>query len=308
MTVKRSSGTSLGRGLAGILHDAYSVERAPEVAGLLGLVNSEDIPAVRQLVTELALGAIVEGFDAEGVILARTDEAKTSPIVSTRLPACWQRLDGPGFELAGHLFDALHREPDLADHDEDWPRPVDLAFGDRHVWIDRQDVGALRLVAGLIREQPVSQRERGPLRSLLRSVIGAIVGARFATPAGRDLVVESIESVPGGGSMATVGYGPEGSLRLVQGTGLDDAWAIAEATTGLLNQPFTIEFAAQTSVSDERLVTVVVMSSVEDGSPVVGLSVDPRTSALGPAIAVLSAAQSVGVMLDELNGLVRSDR
>ncbi len=314
LNAKKSPASGLGKDLSGILDSAYTAERSPEVAGLFGRVGAADASAVRRLVSEIALGALMGGFDAEGALLAWQSEGVPEPELAADVGPIWQRIDGPGFTLAAKIGAMLERTPNGSELDKDWPAPMEFEVNDRSVRIGRQDAGSVRLASALIRSTPLGATDQVPLRSLLRSVAAAMAGERYAVPPGGDLTVtirqagaidDRSASAAGGGPVAVLGYGSGEGRALVEAPGDDVPMAVAAAAAALLSEPYDVEFAGQSDIGGNRQVTVVVLSGA-DGAPIVGLSIDPPRSRLGPAAAVLNAAQSVGVLPELDSGRIET--
>ncbi len=156
--------SGLGRGLAGILGDALTYERAPEVSNLLGIRST---PEVRKLATSLALTALAEGFGAEGVVVVSRAVAGSLATVASRLPEGWSGLDAEGFELAGRLWAALGN-PDLEFEQ--------LELGELHLLICRQQSAAGPLAAAMVRPSAFDDQEQRLVARLVRSVALAVNG------------------------------------------------------------------------------------------------------------------------------------
>lgn len=262
---------------------------------------------MRQLVSQLAVGALIGGFDADGAIVAWQAEGVGEPEVAAELSAPWRRVDGPGFALAARMGALLDRKPNGAELDEDWPAPVQFELDDRSVWVGRQDAGSMHLVSAIVRVEPLAANDDAPLGSLLRSVAAAMAGERYSAPPGSHLSVstepqpdpqpDQRSGIDAGDDMvrAVVGLGADGERGRITATGRDAPTAIANAAVQLLSEAYTVEFAGQSLLTEGRQVTLVVLAG-PGGAPIVGLSIDPPRTQLGPAAAVLNAAQSVGVM------------
>ena len=94
----RSGG--LGRGLAGIIDESLADRGLGRGVGIAQLVGQKPLAAparVRDYVTQVAIGAITDGFGADAVVVARRDGVGLSPEVSERVPPSWKGSRGLAF-------------------------------------------------------------------------------------------------------------------------------------------------------------------------------------------------------------------
>lgn len=280
MQTQKSSG--LGRGLAGILGEALSLDRAPEVSHLLGIRST---PQVRRLATELALSALADGFAADGVIVvsraASTSEVdgRATATVASRLPEGWSGFDAEGFEVAGRLWQALDN-PQLEFEQ--------VSLGEQHLLICRQESAAGPLAAAIVRGRPFGHAEQRLVARLVRSVALAVNGGReVPSTASIRVLAKSADD----GVLADVRLIGPGDRRHAAAVGTDEVTAVAAAAAELCNSSLSVVFAGRARVQSE-VVTVVVVTDGE--GPLFGLSVTDPTSGTGAVEAVFNAAVAAG--------------
>ncbi len=269
--------SGLGKGLAGILDDALSYQRAPEVSTLLGVRNT---PEVRRLATELALTALAEGFQADGVVVVSRSGPGRSATVASKLPEGWSGLDGEGFELAGRLWAALD------DVDFDFAQ---TSLDGRQMLICRQDSSQGPIAAAIVRSRPFDQDDERLVARLVRSVSLAVNGAS-EVPGGASIRV--LVKAGGDGVLADVRLVGPSDRRHAAAVGPDEVAAVAAAAAELCDVSLDVVFAGRTRIQNQD-VTIVV---VTDGSgPLFGLAVTDPSSDSGAVQAVFEAARAAGV-------------
>lgn len=276
-----ASNTGLGRGLSGILGDAMSQSRAPEVTSLLGLAAARRAPEVRRLVTELALQALSETFDSLGVMLVRRDPDRASAAVSSRIPSSWAIDDPVGFEVAGRLWSALGAPADRREQ-----TPLDGA----HLFVTRQSAGESVVAAAVLRREPFAEAEQRIVDRLLRSVSTAL-GDAGPVPPGVTLDVDPDDS----GSVAVrLSFDEPGRAPMIgRAEGAMSARTTAAAALGLCSASLSVRFAGTSLINGHRVHLVVVEES--GGGPLFGLSVGHPDDPVGPAEAALAAAAVIGI-------------
>ncbi len=268
--------SGLGRGLAGILGDALTYERAPEVSNLLGIRST---PEVRKLATSLALTALAEGFGAEGVVVVSRAVEGSLATVASRLPEGWSGLDAEGFELAGRLWTALG-DPDLEFEQ--------VKLGELHLLICRQQSAAGPLAAAMVRPAAFDDQEQRLVARLVRSVALAVNGGN-EVPA--DASIRVLAKEADDGVLADVRLVGPGDRRHAAAVGPDEVNAIAAAAAELCDLSLSVVFAGRTRVQSQDVTVVVVTDG--DG-PLFGLSVSDPSSGTGAVEAVFNAAVAAG--------------
>ncbi len=268
--------SGLGRGLAGILGDALSYERAPEVSQLLGIRST---PEVRKLATALALTALAEGFSAEGVVVVSRAVEGTLATVASRLPEGWSGLDAAGFEVAGRLWSALG-DPSLEFEQ--------LPLGDLSLLICRQESAAGPIAAAMVRPEAFDDQEQRLVARLVRSVALAVNGGR-EVPA--DASIRVLAKTADDGVLADVRLVGPGDRRHAAAVGPDEVSATAAAAAELCDLSLSVVFAGRTRVQAQDVTVVVVTDG--DG-PLFGLSVTEPSSGTGAVQAVFNAAVAAG--------------
>lgn len=107
MDTRSNTGSGrLGRGVAGIIGDAFDTARAPEVSALLGAESTVRSPRIREAVTRLALAAVRDRFGAEAVLMASLDQGEPVRLTTVAGPA-WGSEEGASFEVHGRLWRTL---------------------------------------------------------------------------------------------------------------------------------------------------------------------------------------------------------
>ncbi len=270
--------SGLGKGLAGILSDALSYERAPEVSTLLGVRNT---PEVRRLATELALTALAEGFEADGVVVVSRSGEGRSATVASKLPEGWSGLDAEGFELAGRLWAAL---------DDDDFEFAQTALEGRQMLICRQDSSPGPIAAAIVRSRPFDHDDERLVARLVRSVSLAVNGASDV-PGGASIRV-LVNKSGDDGVLADVRLVGPRDRRHAAAVGADEVAAVAAAAAELCDVSLEVVFAGRARIQNQD-VTIVV---VTDGSgPLFGLAVTDPSSDSGAVQAVFEAARAAGV-------------
>ncbi len=279
--------SGLGRGLAGILGDALSYDRAPEVSQLLGVRST---PEVRKLATSLALTALAEGFAAEGVVVVSRAVEGTLATVASRLPDGWSGLDAAGFELAGRLWMALG-DPSF--------EFAQVPLGDLNLLICRQESASGPLAAAMVRPERFDEQEQRLVARLVRSVALAVNGGR-EVPA--DASIRVLAKTADDGVLADVRLVGPGDRRHAAAVGPDEVSAVAAAAAELCDLSLSVIFAGRTRVQAQDITVVVVTDG--DG-PLFGLSVTEPTAGTGAVEAVFNAAVAAGA--DPFAGLLAHD-
>ncbi len=274
--VETGKPSGLGRGLAGILGDALSYDRAPEVSQLLGVRST---PEVRKLATELALTALAEGFAADGVVVVSRPSVGATATVASRLPEGWSGLDGPGFEVAGRLWSAL------GDSSFEFEQ---VALGDQSLLICRQESAAGPLAAAMVRAERFDDHEQRLVARLVRSVALAVNGGREVPS---DASIRVLAKTADEGVLADVRLVGPGDRRHAAAVGADEVGAIAAAAAELCDLSLSVIFAGRTRVQAQDVTVVVVTDG--DG-PLFGLSVTEPTAGTGAVEAVFNAAVAAG--------------
>ncbi len=277
----------LGRGLAGILDDSRRPRRdnGPGLEQLLGRQSALSPPRVRQFVTETALGAIAEGFDADAVVIVRRESHGQPMVVSSRIPPSWEESSGLTFELFGQLWQLLDSADDRAVAER-------IVLGSDHGWIGRQGSVNGVLAAGVVRSRPFSSAEEATLGRVIRSVAVAVGTDGPALAPGTRLSA-TVEPERDGWRAEVVVTGDDHRERLRSvARGSRSELAVARAAAELCGAPCEVAFAGRTEL-DRAVVTIVVLND-QLNSPLLGLSVSDIDDPAGPAEAVLAAMAAVG--------------
>jgi hypothetical protein len=271
--------SGLGRGLRGILGDAANESHSREVSELLGSSSQRNSPEIRRLIAELAVDAISNGFDAEGVMMARIDANGGVSALQTRLASTWSPSDPLGFEVNGRLWETLRRPS----HE-----PTQVVIGRWSVLFCRQAVGSTVVAAAVLRARPFDNEEQAQLDLLIRS-------------AARATEVESL--IPDSTSLRVLVTPSEdrflADVRLVDGqsrrhgaaVGSTEDAAVAHAAVELCDLPMDVRFAGSTLVDGAHVSIVVLEGEV---GTVFGLAVTARLSSAGLVEATFAAAASAG--------------
>ena len=276
-----ASNTGLGRGLAGILGDALSTAPGSGVSELLGGERARQSPVVRELVTQLALRSIAEGFDADGVILVRRDAEGELAAVTSQLPSSWDGFDTISFEVSGRLWHKL----EASNHGFE-----QIVLGHNSVLLCHDATLGGSIAAAVVRSTAFDSDECQTVADLVRS-IGTALSGDDVLPTDRSVRVLTQES--GDGVLADVRLTGAGDRRHAASVAETSQLAVARAASELCDEQLVVEFAGDTVV-DGFLVTIVVVKR-HDGGPLFGLSVTDPGATNGPAIAVFSAASVIGV-------------
>lgn len=291
---RRSGATGLGKGLGGILGDALSADRAPEVSGLLGVAKVRRDPEVRKLVTELALESLAAGFGADGALIVARDADGELASVSSRLPSGWNTLEATAFESVGRLWKLLEEpaslRPDQADEavgtSFSAQIPVEqITVGATSLLLCRCMAGSSPMAAAVLRSTPFDQREQQTVYRLVESVAVALHGDT-SPPADAQIRVLTREA--GEGILADVRVDDGSDRRNAASVAADQVTAVARAAAELCDTALSVEFAGQSRIQS-CLVTVVTLTD-ELGGPLFGLAVSDPASSTGPVEAVFSAA------------------
>jgi len=277
--VSGASSSGLGRGLGGILGQAMTDSRAPEVSMLLGASALRKAPEVRQMVSELALQALSESFDTLGVLLVRCDVDQPLAAVTSRIPEEWSIDEPVGFEISGRLWGALNKAED--GHEQ-------FGIAGSHLLVTRQSMGTSVVGAAVLRTEEFDSSEVGIVERLLRSVATAL-GSGSPIPEGASLRV--LVQPSGEGVLADVRLGNDGDRRHAASVASDSERAVAQAAAELCDLPLSVRFAGKT-VIDNSIVNLVVVDEPA-GGPLFGLAITDQSSASGPAEATFAAASVV---------------
>jgi hypothetical protein len=275
--------SGLGKGLSGILGEALSTDRAPEVSELLGISNVRRDPEVRRLVSGLALDSLADGFGADAVVLVSRDEDNELASVSSRLPASWESLEAVPFETIGRLWSALDDDDMLDEQQTTLGEGVSLL-------LCRSNVQRHVTATAVLRSRPFDDNEIQTISRLVRSVAHAIHGDA-ALPSETSIRVLTRESEDG--LLADVRLGDEHGRRNAAAVGDDAVSAVAHAAAELCDAALTVSFAGQTTVL-KSLVTIVILLD-DSGGPLLGLAVTDTAAATGPVEAVFRAARVVNL-------------
>jgi hypothetical protein len=287
----------LGRGLAGILGDVQPplASRRRGLQQLLGRGFERSLSRIRQFVTDTALAAIAEGFEAEAVVIARRDGIGLPAVVSSRIPPSWEEAPSLTFELFGQLWRML----DDAASERTLPAAGvrrssgmvgrGVSIGNHEVWLGCQETVEGFLVAAVARCRPFTIDEDVVLARLVRSVAVAVGGEGPVLPEGS---IRSLE-VLGRSDWSEVDLCLEldGRRRRSRATGPTPELAVARAAAACCRPRCEVTFAGRTRLDDAE-VTVVV---VDDGaaSPLLGIAVTSPGDEAGPVEAVVSAVSVV---------------
>ena len=281
---RRSGATGLGKGLGGILGDALSADRAPEVSGLLGVAKIRRDPEVRRLVTELALESLAAGFGADGALIVARDEDGELASVSSRLPSGWNTLEPTAFESVGRLWQLLGDSSATVDSEVQMPvEQIDV--DGTSLLLCQCSAGSSPMAAAVLRSRPFDQQEQQTVYRLVESVAVALHGDT-APPADAQIRVLTREA--GEGVLADVRVDDGTDRRNAASVAADQVTAVARAAAELCDAALSVEFAGQSRIQS-CLVTVVTLTD-ELGGPLFGLAVSDPASATGPVEAVFSAA------------------
>ncbi len=274
-----SSHSGLGRGLSGILGDAAGHEHSREVSELLGSASRRNSPEIRRLVTELAVDAIAGGFNADGVLMARSGSDGSIDPLQTRLGSSWSPSDPIGFEINGRLWAALH----------DQTNDVSSAsVGGYSVLLARHRLSDSVIATAVVRTRPFDDEEPAQLDGLIRSAARAIDvdSAIPETTSLRVLITPSDDRF-----LADVRLVDGASRRHGASVADSEDRAVAQAAVELCDLPMDVRFAGSTRVEDDH-VSIVVLNG--DSGTVFGLAVTGRMSSAGLVEATFAAAASAG--------------
>ncbi len=276
-----SENRGLGRGLAGILGDAFSARPGYGVNELLGGEKARNSPLVREMVTQLALRSIADGFDADGVVLVRRDGEGELAAVTSQLPSSWDGFDTISFEVAGRLWHKL---------DDDAHGYEQIELGENSVLLCHDATSEGSIAAAVVRSQAFDHNESQTVADLVRSV-GSALSGDAVLPAEESVRVLTQESRDG--VLADIRLTRAGDRRDAASVAETSELAVARAASELCDEQLIVEFAGATKV-DGFSVTIVVVRR-HDGGPLFGLAVTEEGATNGPAIAVFSAARVIGV-------------
>ncbi len=270
----------LGRGLAGIIGDSLAQAPGSGVTELLGVEKVLRSPEVRELVTKVALQSIVDGFDAEGVVLVRRDGDEMATL-TTDLTPTWNGFTPLSFEVSGRLWAQL---------DQSMPSTEQKRFGDAHVLFCNQAGERSSMAAAVVRSRPFQEAEASRVGDLVRSV-GAALGRPAGIPAGNSLRVLTSQTAEG--VLADVRLSTESNRRHAASVADTPQMALACAAAELCDDRLHVNFAGDTIV-EGNVVNLVVLNRT-GGGPLFGLSVTEQSAKTGPAEAVFAAAASIGI-------------
>lgn len=279
MSTQPNSG--LGRNLAGILGDAFSARAGTGVNQLLGGETVRSSPVVRELVTQLALRSIAEGFSADGVILVRRDGAGEMAAVTSQLPSSWDGFDAISFEVSGRLWQKL--DASAYGH-------AQFELGGSTVLMCHDATGEGSIAAAVVRAEAFDENECETVGNLIRS-IGSALSGDDVLPA--DASVRVLTQNSGDGVLADIRLSAAGDRRDAASVAETHELSVARAASELCDEPLVVEFAGGTVVDGFRVTIVVVRR--HDGGPLFGLAVTEEGASNGPALAVFSAARVIGV-------------
>lgn len=298
-TLSSRSPGGLGRDLAGILDDAGSAARnnrssSSGLKQLLGRGISVTPPRVRQFVTEIALGAIADGFGAEAVAIARLDD-DDHPVVASRIPPSWGESPSLTFELYGQLWGLLERRGLLLDtrHSRRPRRTNELEsatyhqiqLGHRPTWLGWHPTASGDLAAAVVRREPFTEAEQATLSRLVRSVAVAIGIKRSSLPP--DAGMSALIRRDGDRWRAEAVVEAEGKRRRAFADADTSELAVARAAAKLCRVPTEVSFAGRTEL-DGTAVTLVVVQDAQN-APFLGLAVTEPDDQAGAVEAVFSA-------------------
>ncbi len=229
--------------------------------------------------TELAVDAIANGFNADGVLMARSGSDGSIDPLQTRLSSSWSPSDPIGFEINGRLWAALN----------DQTNDISSAtVGGYSVLLARHHLSDSVISTAVVRTRPFDDEEPAQLDGLIRSAARAI---------------EIDSSIPETTSLRVLITPSEdrflADVRLVEGTSRrhgasvadSEDRAVAQAAVELCDLPMDVRFAGSTRVGDDH-VSIVVLNG--DSGTVFGLAVTGRMSSAGLVEATFAAAASAG--------------
>lgn len=272
--------TGLGKGLAGILGETRDVAPTTGVTDLLRSVRVRRSPAVREMVTQMAISSIATAFDTDGVVIARRDSDDHFATVASQVPSSWTGLDPLMFEVVGQLWGQLE-----SGHDGQLQRQL----GGYEFLLCRQTSQDGPMAAAVVRKQPFSESEAKTVGRLVRSV-GSALSDSILVPA--DSAINVAAQRGDGGYVAEVRLGSQEGGRHGAAAGESAAASIAAAAVKICVVGLEVQFVGQATV-DAKLVTMVVLTD-NTGGPLFGLAVTDSQSCVGPAEAVFGAARVVG--------------
>ncbi len=269
--------SGLGRGLDGILGDAFVADADSGLLQLLGGHNTEPAREVRQFVADTAVGAIAAKFGAEAVWLATSEVSGTVSLVATHLPPSWLHVSPTSIEITGRLWSALSGETGYRQ----------TPIGHQYLWVCSQRFERSFVVA-VVRQEPFDANEQRTLSRFLRSVSVAIGGERSGVPD-----IDISVSVQQGHQMATaeVNISSGDQKRTARTEASSAHLATANAAASLCEVSCTVAYAGQVSLEQYAVNMVVVLDDTD--APLIGLSVAPGADPSGPARAVFSSLASV---------------
>ena len=279
MTGHKTTSTGLGKGLAGILGETLDVAPTVGLAELLGSQKVRRSPAVREMVTELAISSIATAFGTDGVVIVRRDDEGKLATVASKIPAGWSGLDPLMFEVCGQLWSQLDSGEDGQIQDE---------IGGYSFLLCRQSSQDGPMAAAVIRSRPFDDIEVQTVGRLVRSV-GSALGESILIPPDSAIRVLSQESHDG--VLADVRLGTADDRRHGAAVAENAPTAVAHAAAEICDVDFDVQFVGQTMVEDQ-LVTMVVLGD-HFGGPLFGLAVTDASSSTGPAEAVFGAARVI---------------
>ncbi len=275
----RSQG-GLGRGLAGIIGDTLSQAAGSGVNELLGVEKVLRSPEVRELVTQLALQAVVDGFDADGVVLVRRDGGEMAALTCDLGPS-WNGFDARSFEVSGRLWAQLNQT--VSSYDQQ-------SFGDCHVLFCNQASADSAMAAAVVRSTPFLEAEAGRVADLVRSV-GAALAKPVGIPAGHSMRALTKDTTDG--VLADIRLSAGDDKRHAASVASTPQMALACAAAELCDDQLSVGFAGDTLVEGNNIDLVVL--NRRSGGPLFGLAVTEPTAKTGPAEAVFAAAAAVGI-------------
>lgn len=279
MSGSNTTPTGLGKGLAGILGETRNVAPTTGVSDLIGSVKVRRSPAVREMVTELAIASIATAFDTDGVVIARRDAEGKLATLASQIPASWTALYPVMFEVAGQLWKALD-----SGTDGQFQTPI----GDYSFLLCRQTSHDGPMAAAVVRKRSFNDAEAQTVGRLVRSV-GSALSESILVPT--DGAIRVLSQKVDDGYLADVRIGIADDRRHGAAVAESSCAAIAQAAAEICDVDFDVQFAGQATV-DEKLVTMVVLGD-HFGGPLFGLSVTDLASSAGPAEAVFGAARVI---------------
>ncbi|MEM7341524.1 MAG: hypothetical protein AAF467_22925 [Actinomycetota bacterium] len=293
-TQRQASG--LGRRLAGIL-DRNGQAQEPVAAGLKHLIGTsgpDPSIGVRRFVTEMALGAIADGFGAEAVAIVRLD-TDCEPAVSSRVPPSWVQSSRLTFELYGHLWRLLETRGTTLHSDGPHDRDATEAHGQidlagRPTWLGWQATVHGDLAAAVVRSESFSEPERVTLNRIVRSVAVALGTSGQIVPPGTGLAARVWPR--GTRWRAEAAVDANGKRRKAFADAGSAPEAVAVAAAKLCRVPVEVMFAGRTELDGVAVTLVVVVDDAD--APYLGLSVTDPDDAVGAMEAVFSAVAVMG--------------